>query len=375
MEAVAERPDGTRVTFLAFPTPLFDSTGKCQGAINMLVDITARQSAELAVRRLAAIVESSDDAILSKDLDGVITSWNYGAERLFGYTEEEVVGQPVTILFPADRYNEEPEILARIRRGERIHHYETVRRRKDGSLVDISLTVSPIIDRRGNIVGASKIARDITERRRAEEQQLLLLKEMSHRIKNLFTLSGSLVKLSSRSAKSTQELATALEARFGALARAHSLILPGPAAQTGAVQALTLHSLIRTVMSPFCNEEVEDDPRVAVTGADVPVSGSAVTSVALLIHEFATNAAKYGALATPTGRVSIEGEATGDRFVLNWREECALPSDFEPGAEGFGTLLARATVTGALGGEFTRELGENMLTIRLSLPRARLSGG
>lgn len=375
MEAVAERPDGTRVPFLAFPTPLFDDAGNCEGAVNMLVDITGRKAAELAMYRLGAIVESSDDAILAKDLNGVITSWNRGAERIFGYTAEEAVGKPVTLIFPPDRYNEEPEILARIRRGERVDHYETVRQRKDGSLIDISLTVSPVIDQRGNVIGASKIARDITERRRAEEQQRLLLREMNHRIKNLFTLSSSLVKLSARSANSAEELATAMQARFGALARAHSLILPRVGEQAGATEAsTTLHSLINTVVSPFWDEEAGEDPRVVVAGADVPVSGSAVTSVALLIHEFATNAAKYGALAAPEGRVHIEGEEAGDRFVLNWREEGALPSDFKPGDEGFGSSLARATISGSLGGEFTREFGENMLTIRLSLPRARLSG-
>ena len=119
---------------------------------------------------LAAIIESSDDAIVSKDLSGNITSWNPGAERIFGYSAEEVVGRPVTILMPEDRQDEEPSILERIRRGERVAHYETVRRRKDGSLVDISLTVSPIRDAEGRIVGASKIARDISERRRAEER-------------------------------------------------------------------------------------------------------------------------------------------------------------------------------------------------------------
>jgi PAS domain S-box-containing protein len=177
MEAIAERADGTRILFLAYPTPLFDQSGALTGAVNMLVDITERRWAELDARRLAAIVESSDDAILAKDLSGVIITWNQGAERLFGYTQNEVVGKPVTILIPADRHDEEPAILARIRRGERIEHYETIRRRKDGSLVEISLTVSPIKSLDGRIVGASKIARDITQQRRAQERQQLLLRE------------------------------------------------------------------------------------------------------------------------------------------------------------------------------------------------------
>jgi PAS domain S-box-containing protein len=126
--------------------------------------------AEAGASFLAAIVDSSDDAIVSKDLNGVITSWNRGAERIFGYNSAEVIGRPVTILIPPDHIDEEPKILERIRRGERVDHYETVRRRKNGSEVDVSLTVSPIKDLRGKIIGASKIARDITEKRRAEER-------------------------------------------------------------------------------------------------------------------------------------------------------------------------------------------------------------
>lgn len=127
-----------------------------------------RVRAEHAARQLASIVQWSDDAIISKNLDGIITTWNRGAERLFGYTPEEAIGKPVTMLMPPERVDEEPQILARIRRGEPVDHYETVRRRKDGSLVDISLTVSPMRDGRGRIVGASKIARDVTERKKAE---------------------------------------------------------------------------------------------------------------------------------------------------------------------------------------------------------------
>jgi PAS domain S-box-containing protein len=128
----------------------------------------ARQRAERAAQQLVAIVESSHDAIVSKDLDGVIATWNRGAERLFGYTAEEAVGKPITIIIPEDRLEEEPDILARIRRGERVDHFETVRRRKDGSCLDISLTISPVRDSSGTIVGASKIARDITEQKLTE---------------------------------------------------------------------------------------------------------------------------------------------------------------------------------------------------------------
>ena len=124
-------------------------------------------------------------------MSGVILSWNDSAERLFGFTAEEAVGKPITIIIPVDRLDEEPVILGKINRGERIEHFETVRQRKDGSFVDISLTISPIRNARGKIVGASKIARNITELKKARERQHLLLREISHRVKNLFALSRS----------------------------------------------------------------------------------------------------------------------------------------------------------------------------------------
>ena len=129
--------------------------------------VAAQQEAEAARERLAAIVDSSDDAIISKDLNGTINAWNRGAEKIFGYTAAEVLGKPMLILFPPDRRDEESEILERIRRGESVKHFETVRVRKDGTKIDISATISPIKDGWGVIVGASKIARDITERKRA----------------------------------------------------------------------------------------------------------------------------------------------------------------------------------------------------------------
>ena len=171
VEAIAERPDGTRVPFEPYPTPLFDASGALIGAVNMLVDITDRKRAEEVKQRLSSIVQFSDDAIISKNLEGIIETWNAGAERIFGYTAGEAIGRSVEILIPPDRLNEEQAILRRIRRGEQIEHYETVRRCKDGSPIDISLSVSPIFATDGRVVGASKIARDITERKRRQRHR------------------------------------------------------------------------------------------------------------------------------------------------------------------------------------------------------------
>jgi PAS domain S-box-containing protein len=151
-------------------TPEKNSAGQVIGFVVAHTDITERKLAGEVSRRLAAIVESSVDAIVSKDTNGIITSWNQGAEQLFGYPPHEVIGQPVTILMPLERRNEEPGILERIRRGERIEHYETIRQRKDGKLIEISLTVSPIRDATGKVIGASKIARDISQQKQAERE-------------------------------------------------------------------------------------------------------------------------------------------------------------------------------------------------------------
>jgi PAS domain S-box-containing protein len=319
-------------------------------------------------QRLASIVESSDDAIISKDFDGVITSWNRGAERLFGYTAEEVIGKPVTVLIPLERHDEEPEILGRIRRGDRVDHYETVRRRKDGTLIDISLSVSPIRGPDGRIIGASKIARDITDRRRAQEQQQLLLREMNHRVKNLFALANGVVALSARTARTPEELATAVQARLDALARAHSLAIARPR-ELGAPeeQPTTVHALLRTMVSPYLAPSEGEGAQLELSGSDLPVRGPAVSALALLLHEFATNAAKYGALSAPTGLVSVDCVRDGPSLVLTWVERGGPPIDAPCEAEGFGSLLARTAVKGQLGGEISRRWDRQGLTIVMTM--------
>jgi PAS domain S-box-containing protein len=317
-----------------------------------------------AARRLVAIIESSEDAILAKDLNGIITDWNEGARRLFGYTAEEAIGRSVTMLIPEDRHDEEPAILARIRRGERIEHYETIRQHKDGSPIDISLTVSPILNRKGEVIGASKIARDISDKRRAEQQKDLLLREMNHRIKNLFAISSSLVSLSAKHAKSIEDLIADLQGRFSALASAHSLTLATDASQR---QDISLHSLIQKVMTPYHNKE-RPDPQVTISGPDWTITGSEVTYFALLFYEFATNAAKHGALSTPIGRIVIECSEDGDQMTLIWREHGVNQPTADAHETGFGSVLIRATVE-SLNGKFEQSTGDQSLELRITFPR------
>ena len=183
-ETVRRRKDGRLIEVSLTVSPLRNADGEIVGASKVARDITQSRRVQRELSMLASIVESSDDAIISKDLNGIITTWNRGAQAVFGYTADEAIGQRVTMLMPPERVNEEPGILARIRNGEKVDHYETVRRRKDGTLIDISLTVSPIRDAEGQIIGASKVARDITAQKRIER----IVRESEERF---FTLAES----------------------------------------------------------------------------------------------------------------------------------------------------------------------------------------
>src|SRR4051794_17469867 len=187
-------PDGTVRHINASGHPVLNEDGECIEFVGTAVDVTERKRAEVVGQRLAAIVNSSEDAIVSKDLDGTIESWNGGAERLFGYQASEAIGKSILIIIPPDRHDEELGIVERIRRGELIKSFETVRMREDGSLLDISLTVSPLRDAAGRIIGASKIARDITQRKRAEAALRDMQTQVAHanRVATMGQLSASI---------------------------------------------------------------------------------------------------------------------------------------------------------------------------------------
>lgn len=329
-EAIAERPDGSRVAFVPYPTLLYDASGVFLGAVNMLVDAEDRKRADEHAERLSAIVEFSDDAIISKDLDGVIKSWNSGAERLFGYTAEEAIGKPITVLIPEERFDEEPGILDRIRHGERIDHYETVRKHKDGSLIDISLSVSPVRNADGRITGASKIARDIGERRRAQQQQTLLLNEMKHRIRNTLATVQALAMQTLRGA-SPAELA-AFSARLSALGSAHDLLT------LESWNRLSLGDVVAAALNPF--EEQKQERVVASGFGDAWLDSTKSLMLSLVLHELATNAVKYGALSNDSGRVQLDWELDdGSGCVrLCWRESGGPPVS-PPERRGFGSKL------------------------------------
>jgi PAS domain S-box-containing protein len=196
IETLGMRRDGSLVPIALTVTALREAEGDIVGVSRVARDLSHRRRIDRSVLRLAAIVESSDDAIVGKDLNGIVFSWNRAAERIFGYTADEIIGRSIRTIIPDDRQSEEDDVIARIHRGERVHHFETIRRRKDGTLLPISLTISPICDPDGLVIGASKIARDITERKQAEAERARLLRvaQEASRLKDDFlaTLSHEL---------------------------------------------------------------------------------------------------------------------------------------------------------------------------------------
>jgi PAS domain S-box-containing protein len=287
--------------------------------------LSALQESEQRLRSLAAIVEFSDDAIVGKNLDGIVTSWNTGAERVFGYTAAEAVGQPITIVIPEDRQSEEREILTRIRRGEHIDHFETIRHRKDGTLIVVSLSVSPVKNAEGQIVGASKIARDITEQKRSHEQIATLAREAEHRSKNLLATVQATVRLSQ--SETTDGLKRAIEGRLQSLANVHSLFV-----QTRWIGA-DLSTIAAQELAPYSEK---DHRRVRIDGPPVLLEPDVAQTIAIILHELATNAAKYGALAVPDGQVELNWSDDADgRLHLCWTEANG-PKVREPAHKGFG---------------------------------------
>ena len=223
-------------------------------SIQRLRSEDGRRRAEHTSRLLASIIETSDDAIVSKDLNGIVTSWNKGAERIFGYAAEEMIGKPIATLIPEDRKDEELDILDRIRRGERVDHYETVRQRKDGSLIDVSLTVSPVKDGAGKVVGASKIVRDITERKEAQARHDMLTGEIQHRTKNLFAVVQAVVSRSFAGKKTVDDAQAAVLSRLGSLAQTHLLLMDQQ------WQGAELAEIVNSEMKPFADRVLANGP-------------------------------------------------------------------------------------------------------------------
>ena len=338
-EVMIERPDGSRVNVIVNIRPLKNERGEITGAINCFYDITERRAAEETRTTLAAIVDSSDDAIISKDLNGVITSWNKGAERLFGYTAEETIGRSITMLVPPDLFDEETKIREQLRRGELIDHFETIRVRKDGSGVNISLTISPIKDSGGRIVGASKVARDISRRKTNEKalhdyaQQLResdrhkteFLAMLAHELRNpLAPISNCLqiLRLTKGKEQDIQAAADVIESQVGQLVRLVDDLLDVSRISRGKIElrrgrvelASSIHHAVAAAQPNYDNTE-----RVlTVTLPPQPIYLNADSArLTQLVGNLLNNACKF---TDKGGRVWLTVEREGAQAVIRVRD-------------------------------------------------------
>lgn len=315
---------------------------------------------EITTALLASIVESSDDAIVSKDLNGIVTSWNAAAERLFGYSAEEMVGRPIAVLAPPERAGEMPVILNRLRAGERIEHYETQRRRKDGSLVEISLTVSPIRDAAGRVIGASKIARNITEQVELRRRLELLHREVDHRAKNVLQIVQALLHLTRAPTK--EQYVAALEGRIRTLAFAHTQIAENQ------WRGADIDKLLTEALAPFRTSAEQ----IALSGPTLFLQADAGQAVAITINELATNASKYGALSLPRGSIRVHWEVLDDQVRLDWLESGGPPVS-APSSHGYGMRVIESMLPMQAQGTVELEWRPEGLACSMRIPMAQCS--
>jgi PAS domain S-box-containing protein len=322
------------------------------------IDIVSSQLRDIAW--LASIVEYSGDAIASESLDGTITSWNKGAERTFGYLSEEVIDKSITIIIPPERQHEEDVMFERMRRGDRIDQFETIRRRKDGNLINIALTFSPMRDANGKVVGASKISRDIIERKEREEREHLLMREVNHRAKNMLSVVDAVARQTAT--RDPEHFVDRFSERIQALSANQDLLIQN------AWHGVEVEDLVRAQLALF------DDllgSRIALSGPKLRLNAAAAQAIGLALHELSTNAGKYGALSTNTGRVDVFWDAADDTFTMGWIEQEGPPVS-APRVRGFGTIVIEAMTERTVGGAVDLDYAPSGLVWRLTCRAANV---
>jgi two-component system, chemotaxis family, CheB/CheR fusion protein len=304
------------------------------GVVITFVDISDRKRREVAHALLAALVDSSRDAMIGYTLDGIITSWNAAAEQMLGYAATEVIGRHISIISPVPQSDETQELLGKIARGERVEHFETTRRTKDGRSIGVSLAISPIRDANGQVIGASKVARDVTERLETEKQRRLLSAELDHRVKNTLATVQTIALLTAQRAATIEEFRDTFDKRLMSLAQTHNLLT------LSHWERVSLRQLLAAELSPYGGE---GEQRFSMVGADVSLSPKQALALGLAFHELATNAAKYGAFSVPDGglvEISWEVSAPHGEMMLQiqWSESGG-PTVAKPSTRGFGSRL------------------------------------
>lgn len=369
------RSDGTSFPVEYWSRPIRRG-GELQGAVCTFIDVSNRRRAEAALgeseQQFRTLAESIPQLAWMMDAEGSIFWYN---RRWFDYTNttlEQMQGWGWRSVHHPDEIE---RVVARL-----THSIETGQlwedtfplRGADGAYRWFLSRAEPMRDESGKIVRWFGTNTDIEDQRRHEEQRELLLREMDHRVKNLFAIISGVVTLSARSAATPQELASTIQGRLGALASAHLMIrvsAPGSVAR----QDSTLDTLVRTILAPHAGPATGAASRALIEGPEVAIGGKAVTGLALVLHELATNAAKYGAFSTAGGRVRISWTVTDGKLMLSWRERGGPVISGPPDREGFGSLLARRSVNGQLNGQLAFDWDAEGLTVRLSAEAERLA--
>jgi two-component system CheB/CheR fusion protein len=351
------------------------------GVVITFIDITEREAAEEALRasqdNLRLLIDSTADAIFCVDRDGVTTLCNAAFLRMLGFErQEDVIGKKLHAVMHYAHPNGAPypesdsPINKAARTGEPAHVEDEVFFRRDGTSFPVEYWLRPL-RHGGELQGAVCTFLDVSERQQAQERQVLLIRELDHRMKNLFAVTAGVVALSARSALTPQDMSNTVRGRLDALARAHRLILPLAPGDSDQ-RATTLGDLARAIIAPYADPQ--NHLRATIVGPEVAISGEAVTSLALVLHELATNAAKYGALSTAEGRIDIGWTISDGRLALVWEELGGPPiAGGAPEREGFGTLLARRSAGGNLDGDIAFDWRPEGLTVHLSAALGRLA--
>jgi PAS domain S-box-containing protein len=349
-------------------TPFASTVREASELSRVLSNASTELSARMgATNHLAAIVSSSASAIMSLSLNNIIQSWNPAATKLFGYPPSEAIGRSVRILYADEASEEFDTISARVRSGETVQQ-DAVRRRKDGKLIHVAVTITPMYSDNGMLIGFSSIVRDISERKEREKQIELLIRELSHRSKNLLAVIQAVAAQIALHSNNFEEFRARFAQRLQAISQSQDLLV-GHQWQRAAVI-----DIVGSQLSPFVDIK---SSHVEMQGPDLRLTAKAVYSISLALHELATNAVKYGALSVPDGKVTVHwrdgGRENGSRrFSMTWRESDGPPVS-PPSRTGFGHVVIQHLVAESLNGEVAIDFAASGFSWRLDIPGAYIA--
>lgn len=314
-----------------------------------------------AASELAALIATSPDGIISFDLEGKIQSWNSGAEALYGYTAEEIVGQSMEVLYPDDWPIRIGEYRDKIISGE-LTHFDVVRKAKDGSLKHVSVSAAPVRDEDGGVVSISNFHRDISDRIEAENQLRLMTAELNHRVKNIISVIYAILQLTARGAREFAEFKEKFDSRLQSLLKSHELLV------SGNWSAVPLDKLAKSHLQLFSEADAN---HVRLSGPEVHLAPRAIEGFAMCLHELATNAVKYGALGSAGGGIAVDWKVkdgpAGKRLVVRWKER-VKDKVKPPTRKGYGHIVLTRNIRATLNARARLSFGSKGITWAVSLP-------